>query len=398
MRGGRLWLFYVCGRVRVYPLPAGAMSPDLVEREFVGPYSVVGQWWRVAPDGRLECYLCPRRCKLRDGQRGFCYVRAAERGRLVLTTYGRASGFCIDPIEKKPLFHFYPGTSVLSFGTAGCNLGCRFCQNWDISKAREDDRLTSRAMPADIAEAARIRGCRSIAFTYNDPVIFAEYAIDTAEAAHARGVKTVAVTAGYISPEARREFFSRMDAANVDLKAFTKEFYGRVCLGRLEPVLDTLEWIRRETDVWLEVTTLLIPGFNDSDRELRELCGWVADRLGPDVPLHFTAFHPDYKMMDVPPTPPATLRRAREIALAAGLRYVYTGNVTDPEGQSTYCPSCGSVVVGRNWYRIESWNLVEGGRCGSCGHTVAGRFDPRPGRWGGGREPIVIRPSRGVVR
>ncbi|WP_287918314.1 AmmeMemoRadiSam system radical SAM enzyme, partial [Tibeticola sp.] len=282
------------------------------------------QWWHKLDDGRIQCDLCPRDCKLHEGQRGACFVRMRVGDAMVLTTYGRSSGFCVDPIEKKPLNHFYPGSAVLSFGTAGCNLACKFCQNWDISKSRDMDRLMDQASPEAIAEAALQTGCKSVAFTYNDPVIFAEYAMDTADACHARGIQTVAVTAGYIHAEPRRAFFSKMDAANVDLKAFTEDFYFKLTGAHLQPVLDTLVYLKHETSVWFEITTLLIPGHNDSDAELTALSKWVARELGPDVPLHFSAFHPDFKMPDVPPTPPATLRRARRMALEQGLHYVYT--------------------------------------------------------------------------
>jgi pyruvate formate lyase activating enzyme len=313
-----------------------------------------------------------------------------QGGQMVLTTYGRSSGFCIDPIEKKPLNHFHPGTSVLSFGTAGCNLGCKFCQNWDISKAREWDRLSDQAGPDAIAEAAARSGCTSVAFTYNDPVIWAEYAIDVATACRARGIKTVAVTAGYITPEARGDFFGAMDAANVDLKAFGEEFYRKVAYGHLEPVLETLRYLRHETDVWFEVTTLLIPGLNDSVEEIDRQCDWFARTLGPEVPLHFTAFHPDFKMTDVPPTPPATLARARRQALAHGLRHVYTGNVHDPDGQSTRCAGCGALLVERDWYKIGRYRLTPEGACPDCGHALAGRFGARAGQWGPRRLPVAI--------
>ena len=346
------------------------------------------RYWHALADGRVQCDVCPRFCKLHEGQRGLCFVRAREDNRIVLTTYGRSSGFCIDPIEKKPLNHFLPGTPVLSFGTAGCNLTCKFCQNWDISKSREMDRLTSRATPEMIAEAAERTGCRSVAFTYNDPVIFLEYAVDTAKACRARGIRTVAVTAGYICPEARREFFAHMDAANVDLKAFTEDFYAELCSAQLAPVLDTLVYLKRETSVWFEITTLLIPGKNDSDAELTALAAWVVANLGPDVPLHFSAFHPDWKMLDVPPTPPATLSRARRIAMQAGVRYAYTGNVHDAEGDATRCSGCGRVVIGRDWYDLNAWHLDATGRCGWCGTPCAGVFDGAPGTWGRKRQPI----------
>lgn len=346
-------------------------------------------WWQRRPDGRLACRLCPRGCKLNVGQRGFCFVRQNVGGRMTLTTYGRSSGFCIDPIEKKPLNHFYPGTSVLSFGTAGCNLGCRFCQNWDISKARVFDRLADAASPETIAAAARRLGCRSVAFTYNDPVIFAEYAIDVARACHAVGVAAVAVTAGYMTDEARREFYRDMDAANVDLKGFTEEFYHRHCYGELGPVLDTLKYLRHETSVWLEVTTLLIPGENDSPEELKRAAEWFAANLGPDVPWHFTAFHPDYKMRHKPGTPPATLTHARAIARAKGLRYVYTGNIHDRVGSSTWCPSCGGCLIERDWYVLGAWKLKHN-RCAACGCKIAGHFDPQPGNWGDRRVPVQL--------
>jgi pyruvate formate lyase activating enzyme len=359
-------------------------------REEIEPGVVRGEWWHRLADGRIQCDLCPRECKLRPDQRGFCFVRQANDEGMVLTSYGRASGFCIDPIEKKPLNHFYPGTSVLSFGTAGCNLGCRFCQNWDISKARAIDRLSSWASPEAVAETASRTGCRSIAFTYNDPVIFAEYAIDCAQAAHERGIRTVAVTAGYINPKPRREFYAHMDAANVDLKGFTGEFYHRLCFGELEPVLDTLRWLKHETSVWFEVTTLLIPGHNDSEEEIARLSDWFVGNLGPDVPLHFTAFHPDFKMLDLPPTPPETLVRARQRALATGLHHVYVGNIHDPPSDSTYCASCRRLLIERDWYELGRYHLDESGCCKFCGAQLAGHFASRPGKWGRRRvqEPV----------
>ena len=308
---------------------------------------------------------------------------------MVLTTYGRSSGFCVDPIEKKPLNHFLPGTPVLSFGTAGCNLGCRFCQNWDISKAREMDRLMDAASPATIVHAARQLGCRSVAFTYNDPVIFAEYALDVARACRSWGVKTVAVTAGYITDEARAEFYSEMNAANVDLKGFTEEFYHRQCFGALAPVLETLRYLRHHTKVWFEITTLLIPGENDSDAELHRAAEWIAENLGPDVPWHFSAFHPDFKMRDKPNTPPATLERARRIAMSKGLRFVYTGNVHDKTGGSTWCPGCGELLIERDWYELGVWSL-KGNACAKCGTVIPGHFDARPGTWGSKRQPVRL--------
>ncbi|MEJ2184364.1 MAG: AmmeMemoRadiSam system radical SAM enzyme [Gemmatimonadota bacterium] len=347
------------------------------------------QYWSALPDGRVQCDLCPRECRLRDGQRGMCIVRMNEGGRVVLTTYGRSSGFCVDPIEKKPLAHFLPGTSVLSFGTAGCNLACKFCQNWDISKSRAMDRLMDQASPEALAVTAERLGCRSVAFTYNDPVIFHEYAIDVAKVCRERGIHAVAVTAGYQNPAPRKEFYAHMDAANVDLKGFTDAFYRKLSAASLEPVLDTLRYIRHETDVWLEITTLIIPGWNDDDAELDAMTRWVVDELGPDVPMHFTAFHPDYRLLDRPPTPLTTLTRARRIALANGVRYAYTGNVRDPAGASTYCHNCGKRVIGRAGYDVTDWEL-EDGRCAWCGTAVAGVFEAQPGTWGSRRMPVRI--------
>jgi pyruvate formate lyase activating enzyme len=358
---------------------------------------VPGRYWHRLDDGRIQCDLCPRFCKLHEGQRGLCFVRARQNDQLVLTTYGRSSGFCVDPIEKKPLNHFLPGTPVLSFGTAGCNLTCKFCQNWDISKAREFDRLQDQASPDAIARAAHKSGCRAVAYTYNDPVIFLEYAVDVAAACRERGIRTVAVSAGYICAEPRVEFFRAMDAANIDLKAFTEGFYRKLCTGALGPVLNTLVYLKRETGVWVEITTLLIPGENDSPAEIEDLSAWVMANLGPDVPLHFTAFHPDWKMLDRPPTPAATLLEARRIARAAGLRYVYTGNIHHEATQGTYCHGCGATLIGRDWYAITAWNLTDDGRCTACGTPCAGVFDGPPGAWGRRRRPVLIRGLGGAV-
>jgi pyruvate formate lyase activating enzyme len=352
------------------------------------------KYWHRLGDERVQCDVCPRFCKLQEGQRGLCFVRACENGQVVLTTYGRSSGFCVDPIEKKPLNHYLPGTPILSFGTAGCNLSCKFCQNWDISKSREVDTLADAASPETIARAAQQLGCRSVAFTYNDPVIFMEYAIDVAQACHELGIKAVSVTAGYMCDEPRRELYKYMDAANVDLKAFTEQFYKQITIGHLQPVLDTLTYLKHETNVWFEITTLLIPGENDSEKEIEELTQWVMTHLGPDVPLHFTAFHPDFKMLDKPPTAPSTLTMARRIAVKNGIRYAYTGNVHDEEGGSTYCHHCGSKLIGRDWYVMTAWNLTDDGRCKVCGTACAGVFDGQPGRWGAKRLPVRLKDFR----
>lgn len=355
------------------------------------PSSVVPtRYWHALDDGRVQCDLCPRHCRIKEGQRGLCFVRGCEDGAVVLTTYGRSSGFCIDPIEKKPLNHFLPGTPVLSFGTAGCNLSCRFCQNWDMSKSREMDTVSDQAAPETIARAAEALGCRSLAYTYNDPTIFLEYAIDVAAAGRERGLKSVAVTSGYICAEPRAELYRWMDAANVDLKGFDESFYQKLCSGHLQPVLETLEYLVRETPVWVEITNLVIPGANDSEGELEAMTQWVVEHLGPDVPMHFTAFHPDYKMRDRAPTPAQTLTRARGIALKNGVRYAYTGNLHDEGGGSTFCHGCGRRLIGRDWYVLTDWNLTPEGCCSQCGEPCPGVFEARPGIWGSRRQPVRL--------
>jgi pyruvate formate lyase activating enzyme len=347
------------------------------------------RWWHALDDGRIQCDLCPRLCRLHEGQRGLCFVRARHEDRMVLTTWGRSSGFVIDPIEKKPLAHFLPGSSVLSFGTAGCNLTCKFCQNWEISRSREMDDLADRARPEEIAESCVRHGADSVAFTYNDPVIFAEYALDVAAACRARGVRTVAVTAGYVTPEPLAELAGALDAANVDLKAFSESFYRQLASGHLQPVLDTLCYLVRETGVWVEITTLLIPGLNDGDAELRAMTAWIAGELGVEVPLHFSAFHPDGSLRDRPRTPLETLRRARRIAHEAGLRHVYLGNVRDAEGDTTRCAGCGAALVERDVYEVTRYRVDARGRCPDCARPLAGRFAAGPGRWGRRRLRVV---------
>ncbi len=341
-------------------------------------------------DGRIQCDVCPRFCHLKEGQRGLCFVRARQNDEIVLTTYGRSSGFCIDPVEKKPLNHFLPGTPILSFGTAGCNLSCKFCQNWDMSKSREMDILADQASPRAIADAATKYQCRSVAYTYNDPVIFLEYANDTADACHEQGISSVAVTAGYISSPAMEDFFSHMDAANVDLKAFTDSFYHQLCGGHLQPVLETLKYLKNETSVWVELTTLLIPGENDSEKELQEMTQWVVENLGTDVPMHFSAFHPDWKMRDKPMTPAATLSKARKIAMDNGVQFAYVGNVHDSQGDSTWCPGCGQLLIERDWYVLGRWNLDAKGCCSNCGYELPGVIESGPGQWGSKRLPISV--------
>jgi pyruvate formate lyase activating enzyme len=347
--------------------------PTLVEPGSLAP-PPTARFFEREGDGRLRCTLCPRECLLGEGQAGFCSVRENRGGEMALLAYGKSTGFAVDPIEKKPLHHFLPGTEVLSFGTVGCNLGCRFCQNWNISKAKASGRGTESHTPEQVVDLAVASGCPSIAFTYNDPVIWAEWAIDVAREARRRGIRTVFVTSGFVEERAREEIFSWMDAANVDLKAFTEEFYAKVTLSHLAPVLETLEWLARDGRVWTEVTNLLIPGLNDDPAETVRLAEWVGAHMGPDVPLHFSAFRPAWKMTDRPPTPPATLTRARRIAREAGLRHVYTGNVHDPEGQTTFCPGCGEEVVVRDWNSVCAYRLGPGGTCRRCGERIAGRF------------------------
>jgi pyruvate formate lyase activating enzyme len=348
------------------------------------------KYWHKMEDGRLQCDLCPRHCHMKEGQRGLCYVRQRLDDEVKLVSYGRSSGFCVDPIEKKPLNHFYPGSSVLSFGTAGCNLACKFCQNWDMSKSREMDTLADRASPEKLAQVCEQMSCRSIAYTYNDPVIFLEYAVDVAQACREHDIKSVAVTAGYIDPEPRVEFFKLMDAANVDLKAFSERFYYKICGGQLAPVLETLEYIKHETDTWLELTTLLIPGENDSEQELQEMTAWVVEHLGPDVPMHFTAFHPDWKMTDIESTPGSTLTKARQIAIDNGVHYAYTGNVHDTGGSSTWCHHCGELLIERDWYQLGHWGLDDNGHCAQCGTAVPGHFEATAGNFGAQRIPVQI--------
>lgn len=358
--------------------------------EFMAHDTVKTRYWHTLDDGRCQCDLCPRFCKLHEGQRGLCFVRQNLNDQIVMTSYGRSSGFAIDPIEKKPLNHFLPGTPILSFGTAGCNLACKFCQNWDISKSREMDSLMSLASPDAIAKAAQAHGCNSVAYTYNDPVIFHEYAIDTAQACRERGIQSVAVTAGYVCPEPRAEFYQWMDAANVDLKAFTERFYHKITGSHLKPVLETLQYLKHETSVWFELTTLIIPGENDSEKELNNMTQWVVESLGPDVPMHFTAFHPDWKMQNIPHTPKSSLILARNIALKNGIRYAYVGNVHDKEAESTYCHQCGQILIGRDWYELSDWNLDHKGCCKFCGTQCAGVFMEKPGDWGAQRRAVRI--------
>ncbi|MCW2306255.1 AmmeMemoRadiSam system radical SAM enzyme [Rhodobium gokarnense] len=377
--------------IRLDDTPGAKRLSDSARAALGDPDSIVPtEFWRMLDDGRVQCEMCPRYCKLKEGARGLCFVRARLDDQIVLTTYGRSSGFCVDPVEKKPLNHFLPGSAILSLGTAGCSLACNFCQNHDISRSREMDILQDKASPEMVARAAADLGCRSVAFTYNDPTIFHEYAADIADACHERGIRTVAVTAGYLTDWSRPAFFAGIDAANVDLKGFTEEFYKSVTKAALGPVLDTLVYLKTETDVWVEVTTLLIPGLNDTDREIEEMTTWFVEHLGPDTPLHFSAFRPDYRMRDRPPTRHDRLIRAHGIAKRNGIRHVYLGNVLDGARQSTYCHGCGEEVIGRTGYTIGRWHLDDAGHCLSCGTKLSGIFDGPVGHWGARRRHVDL--------
>ena len=333
----------------------------------------LAKWWEPVEGNKVLCTLCPRYCKIGEGQPGFCYIRQNHKGKLYSIGYGRPTGFAIDPVEKKPLNHFLPATSILSFGTAGCNLGCKFCQNWSISKAKLDELNSLGASPEDVIRLAKQNNVPSIAFTYNDPTIFGEYVIDISKLAREEGIKTVMVTAGYIDKEARKDIYKYIDAANVDLKGFTERFYFKLTFSHLKDILDTLSWLKKETGVWFEITTLLIPDENDSPEEIQRECDWILNNLGDSVPIHFTAFHPDFKMQDREKTPVETVKTAREIAISSGIKYSYTGNVHNPEGQTTYCPGCGISLIKRDWHSVVT-NKIDSGKCPKCGTTIAGVF------------------------
>ncbi|MGD9488756.1 MAG: AmmeMemoRadiSam system radical SAM enzyme [Calditrichaceae bacterium] len=331
----------------------------------------LANWWDELENGKVLCTLCPRYCKIGKGQSGFCFIRQNIDGKLYSAGYGRPTGFAVDPIEKKPLNHFFPGSSILSFGTAGCNLGCKFCQNWSMSKSRLDDLNAMNATPEQVVDLAIRRNVPSIAYTYNDPTIFGEYVRDISRIGRDKGIKSVMVTSGYIDKEARKDVYKYIDAANVDLKAFTETFYHKLTFSHLGPVLDTLKWLRHETDIWFEITTLLIPGENDSQDEIKKMCEWVLNNLGDEIPLHFTAFHPDFKMRDKNPTPPSTLKSARTLALSMGIKYCYVGNVHDSEGQTTYCPECHTTLIERDWHTVFR-NKIQNGLCPECRTPIAG--------------------------
>ena len=332
------------------------------------------KYQNITNNGKVQCLICPRECILGEGQTGFCHVRRNVKNNIVLDTYGLNTGLAVDPIEKKPLYQFYPTTGILSFGTLGCNMGCRFCQNWQTTKNRQPCLNCNKTTPEEIVQIAKNYNCKSVAFTYNDPIIFFEYAVDTAKLCHENGIKTVAVTSGFINPEPAKEFFSVMDAANIDLKGFTQRFYAKNCLADIRPVLDTIEYVVKETDCYVELTTMLIEGENDSNEEIQSECRWIMNNLGDTIPLHFSAFFPNYKMTDKPATNFSTLIRAYQIARSVGLKYVYTGNLTNTETSTTYCKHCGNGVIVRNGYKLLQYNLNGNGECIFCGTKCDGQF------------------------
>ncbi len=330
-------------------------------------------WWHKTDRGKILCTLCPRYCEIGEGQPGFCYIRQNIDGKLYTLGYGKPTGFAIDPIEKKPLNHFLPASQILSFGTAGCNLGCKFCQNWSISKAKLDEINSLSASPEEVVNLAKKYSTPSIAFTYNDPTIFGEYVIDISKIAREENIKSVMVTAGYIDKKARKDVYRFIDAANVDLKGFTEEFYFKNTISHLNDVLNTLLWLKNETNVWIEITTLLIPDENDSDEEIKNECEWILNNVGENVPLHFTAFHPDFKMINKSATPHFTLLRAKKIANKLGINYCYVGNVNDTKNQSTYCVNCGSLLIERNWHQTKIISLDKD-KCKNCGNILTGIY------------------------
>jgi pyruvate formate lyase activating enzyme len=349
------------------------------------------QWWTPLEGGKVHCYLCPRDCKIGEGQTGFCFIRKNEGGKLVTLGYVRPAAVQVDPVEKKPLFHFYPGTRIFSMGTAGCNMGCFFCQNWDISKAKSDQVHSVDLTADDVCQNAMQYECPSLAFTYNEPSIWGEYVIDISKRAREVGLKTVMVTNGYINEQAFYDVYEHIDAANVDLKAFTENFYGKITLTHLKPVLDTLKRLKRDTNVWFEITNLMIPTLNDNPDEVKQLANWVLDNVGNSIPVHFTAFHPDFKLRNIHNTPPETLEMARDIALEQGLKFVYVGNVFS-DSANTYCPSCNRLLIERNWHQIVKYRISADGSC-ACGTKVPGHFNYREIVTGPASDGRVFHPS-----
>ena len=331
------------------------------------------KYQNILQNGKVQCTICPRNCILSDGQEGFCHVRKNINQNIELLTYGYNTGLAIDPVEKKPLYHFYPSSPILSFGTLGCNMGCLFCQNWDISKSKANPQNLNKTPPQEVVDIAKKYKCKSVAFTYNDPIIFFEYAIDTAKLCRENNIKTVVVTSGFINEEPAKEFFEYMDGANIDLKGFSQRFYGKNCLAKLQPVLDTIKYAVNETNCHIELTTMLIEGENDSSEEIQAECEWILENLGDNVPIHFSAFFPHFKFEDRKATSFEALIKAYNIAKTVGLKYVYTGNLSNIETSTTYRKNCGEPIIIRSGYQILEYHL-ENSECEYCSAICDGRF------------------------
>lgn len=328
------------------------------------------RYYDKLPKNRVKCRLCPWECTVEPGDRGICQVRANRDGIYHSLVYGRVAAHHVDPIEKKPLFHFHPASTAFSVATAGCNVECKFCQNWELAQ-RKPEELNSVVMsPNKLARTAAGAGCVSLAYTYNEPTIFTEFMIDTAAESRSLGLRNVVISNGFINPAPLRDLCKVIDAYKVDLKSFRESYYADVVSGQLAPVLRSLE-ILKEEQVWTEIVYLIVPTLNDSDAEIRDMTKWVFQTLGPDVPVHFSRFYPQYKLRNLPPTPTSTLMRARKIGLDSGLHYVYLGNIPGNEGECTYCPACGEVVIGRTGYRVNTLALSDG-RCRHCGEVIPG--------------------------
>jgi pyruvate formate lyase activating enzyme len=320
----------------------------------------------------VQCLLCKKECQLVEGQRGDCRVRINIGGKLTTLVYGKPCAVHVDPIEKKPIFHMLPGSRAFSIATAGCNLHCKFCQNWEISQRDPEETVNHDLPPAEVVKTAQRTDCRSIAYTYSEPLVFYEYTLDSSKLAQVQGIKNILVTAGFINKDPLLELCKYTDAANVDLKGFTEEYYKKICAGELKPVLETLKTMN-EQGVWLEITNLVVPTLNDDLELIGRMCDWIVDNLGPEVPLHFSRFWPMYKLKNLPPTPVEVITQAREMAMKKGLYYVYVGNVPGHEGNNTYCPRCKQIVIGRIGYMIKKYDIINN-TCGKCGFKIAGMW------------------------
>ncbi len=335
----------------------------IYQKEKINPEDLKeAMFYRKLDGKRVQCLLCPNRCILSPGQIGICRARKNIKGKLYSLVYGKIAAAHLDPIEKKPLYHFLPQSKAFSIATTGCNLRCKFCQNWEIAQVFPWEVETIEMSPEEVVQEAIERGAEVIAFTYTEPVVFYEYMLDIAKLAKEKGLKTVMITAGYINEEPLRELLKYLDAVKVDFKGFNDEFYQKMTIGHVEPVLRTMKIVKEE-GVWLEIVNLVIPGENDSEKDIKNLILWVKNNLGEEVPLHFTRFHPDYKLLNLPPTPIETLKKARKMAQALGLKYVYTGNIYDPEGSTTFCPDSHQPAVVREGFFVKEYNLDEEGRC-----------------------------------